>query len=175
VNGVKTMPMNKEHIQELRSAFDRALSELAAIAESEILPYEVRAAAMQSHVGIAANANATIAHLMSAITPSGVIGTMVKGADLVAALDKQAKRISNATMLGVMDEFKSGPDEHILAAPSERPDNEHADALPFRGLAKGENANGVVVPHVPTAFITSNWGKHEPKDVPKRDWFDVNE
>lgn len=92
--------MDKHHIEELSSAFDRALSELAAVAENEILPYEVRAAAMQAHISVSVRASETIVHLMSKIIPSGVVGVTLKGADLVATLGKQAKRASNADPAG---------------------------------------------------------------------------
>ncbi len=137
--------MENHHIHELRAAFDRALSELAAVAESEILPYEVRAAAMQAHISIAAKASETIAHLLSTTMPSGVTGTRVKVADLIETIGGTAQRASNATVIGNMGEFKSGPDEHTLAAPGERPDSNHAPEMSIRGLVKGESAEGIEV------------------------------
>lgn len=137
--------MENKHILELRAAFDRALSELAAVAESGAMPYEVRAAAMQAHISIAAKARDTIAYLHGAITPSGVSGITLKGADLIATLDKQARRISNAAILGDMREFRSGSEEHVLAEPGERPDNGHANAVRIRGLVKGDSVGGIEV------------------------------
>lgn len=132
--------MESHHIQELRAAFDRALSELAAVAESEILPYEVRAAAMQAHISIAAKANETIAHLLSMTMPSGVTGTRVKVADLIETIGRAAQRAGNATVIGNMGEFKSVPDERTGKAKDEgalttaliegaRRAQEHNDAL----------------------------------------------
>lgn len=180
--------MDKEHIQELREALNRALSELAAIAESSAMPYKVRIAAMQLHVDISAKARETISHLLSTITPSGVIGVTLKGADLVATLGKQAERASNAAVIGDMREFRSGPDEHLLAEPGERPDKCHADAVRMRGLVKGgsgettdadpagpqhtETFKNAAMPYVPTSFVTANWRRKHKAD---RDWFDVNE
>lgn len=133
--------MENHHIHELRAAFDRALSELAAVAESEILPYEVRAAAMQAHISIAAKARETIAHLLSMAMPSGVTGTRVKIADLVETIGRAAQRARNATVIGNVGELKSGPDEHVLEKPKDegtlttaliegaRRAQEHKDAL----------------------------------------------